>query len=552
MLPDLTFPSIAFGPRDVPWDMNVLLYVGASAAHATEVQHRLARGEFGNPLSSRLPLVKTFHEFLRDDIADGVTRDSTGNKRLHLRYFYAYADEEGLEMDRESITTSYFHWVASLHVRVRQREGGDNSRKSISRVAAYQYAISVGALIDRAFERASPIIDLTPLRMKGRRKSPIGIQAEKQNLLDTEKFGHAIREICDGLSFDFISQASFPLHLKLSGGQTLVWSKPAANTRAEFNITGVLQNTYGIVCFRIEAEFLMFIGQTGMNKTQALMLKLSRFRYYSYEGGYKVREYKGRKRGGVEFTIFKHYRAHLERYLQWRARIFPESTDLFPFVSLPGTRPQMKFNNSRVKPKLKEVGIPYITPQTFRGTRVNWLLRKTGDLNVTAEMAQHAQKTTREVYHRPSLQRAVPQAGHFWMKVDPALKTEAVVPGACNGQPKAVPEVPLGAPEPDCRTSSGCIWCINLRYVDSLDHVWGLSTFRHLKRLELARTSLSPKQAGEVPSQLAIERVTEILEEIGNSTKERGEWVREAELRMQEGSYHPSFRLKVEILEGIV
>jgi hypothetical protein len=549
-LPNFTFPSVEYGPRDVPWNMNVLLYKGGASCHARIVQEKISEGAFGRPLQSRAPLVEEFHGLIRDDLADGAARDSALRKIRDLRYFYAYADEQGLEVSKTSVVQSYLLWASSLHAKTRQATSPKNNGEKLGRRTAYEYVVTVGGLIDKVFERVSPIVDLTPLRYRRGRNSAIGIQAEKQNLLDTERFGHAIREICDSLTFEFIKEQTYPIRLKLETGEEIVWYGSPINSRAVLQSGALPPERFGLINFRIEAEFLVFIAQTGMNKTQALRLKLCRFSYYSFEGGYKVREYKRRKHGGVEFVIFRHYRAYFEKYLQWRARIFPDSTDLFPFVSLPGTRVQSRFNNCRIKSKLKEVGIPYIPPQTVRGTRVNWLLRKTGDPNITSQMAQHAQRTWREQYHRPSLQRTAGQVGHYWLKVDPALATESVAPGACEGRPNAIPNIPPAVAKPDCRTGSGCLWCESLRHVDTLDHVWGLCTFRHLKRLELSRTSLQAEDAGDVPSQLAIERIDEILAEIRESNSDRNEWVKEGELRVLEGTYHPSFKAKIQELEG--
>src|SRR3546814_1685373 len=83
----------------------------------------------------------------------------------------------------------------------------------------------------------------------------------------------------------------------------------------------------------------MFISQTGMNLAQAHNIKVGDFHYSSYLDGYQVRRrYKARRHGDVEFYIYEDYRAHFERYLEWRRAIFPDDSDglMFPLVRVGG------------------------------------------------------------------------------------------------------------------------------------------------------------------------------------------------------------------------
>lgn len=57
----------------------------------------------------------------------------------------------------------------------------------------------------------------------------------------------------------------------------------------------------------------------------------------------------------------------------------------------------------------------------LRNSRVNRLLRRSGDLELTAEMAQHAEQTLLGIYERPSQQRAMGEIMRFWNCADPSL-----------------------------------------------------------------------------------------------------------------------------------
>ncbi len=236
----------------------------------------------------------------------------------------------------------------------------------------------------------------------------------------------------------------------------------------------------------------MFIGQTGMNYAQSHRLALRNFSYSSDIDGYKVREYKQRRKGEVLFEIFSEYRSHFERYLEWRRGLFPKSENrIFPIIRQEDTRETSPISFEPIQNACEQAGITWVPPRTLRGTRVNWLLRRSGDPDLTAEIAQHHKQTLLREYDKPSLQLAVNEITRFHLRNDPALAEKmpllAVAPGECDGIPEPSPFRPKSAPEPDCKRPSGCLWCEHHRDLDSFDYVWSLGCFRHLKILELSR-----------------------------------------------------------------
>jgi hypothetical protein len=68
---------------------------------------------------------------------------------------------------------------------------------------------------------------------------------------------------------------------------------------------------------------------------------------------------------------------------------------------------------------------------------------------------------------------------------------------------------------------------------------------RYLKTIEAALIF----KIDETPSDLSIERLTQKLDWYRKSSKKRNDWVEEAELRIEEGSYHPSWSSIIEFLE---
>jgi hypothetical protein len=194
--------------------------------------------------------------------------------------------------------------------------------------------------------------------------------------------------------------------------------------------------------------------------------------------------------------------------------------------------------------------IAYIPPSDLRNTRVNWLLRKSGDPDLSAELAQHTKETLLSDYDKPSLQRAIVETIRFWSKADPHLsRTQSVVLGDCTGVPLEVADRPIEAPRPDCVKASGCLWCQNHRDVDSFDYVWALSSFMHLKRIELSKISNVEKMPP--PAELSVARIQEKLRWYEQSSELRCDWVQEAQIRITEGDYHPDFHIEISELEGV-
>lgn len=551
-LPDLTFPEVEFGARETPWDMCILLYKGASDTRINIAGKQIAEGAFGNPQFDRIELVCALHEEIRSALEGGASRETALAQFEYVKDFFGFADRAGLPLTLDTVTDTYCAWGDWLKSRTRLKRvrgksiarRGDADKRPISMHSAYTYASMVGGLLDNVLERPSRIIALTPLRRERRRNTAVGVQAEKQNLADTFIFGNMIQDICDALTLQVVLKDPLPVNIKLRSGKVIKRGRP---TTAE----DAMAVRYPVANFRIEAELMMFLAQTGMNRAEALSLQLRHFAYVSHLDSYRVKEYKGRRRGIVLFEVFKEYRPHFERYLAWRRKIFPDSSLLFPFIGVGGSRHEARFDAARLRVVCRELVIPFISPRLLRNTRVNWLLRRSGDPELTADMAQHTKQVTLQVYHRPSLQRAMTEIVHFWRRFSPdSLRTNAVAPGGCTGTPKEMPDIPQNATKPDCNRASGCLWCVHHRDIDTFDYVWALGTFHHLKLIELSRSQLPKRDDDVPPAKLAIDRIIGKLRWFEESNAVRRQWVDEAQARVNEGDFHPHFREEVLSLEG--
>lgn len=563
-LPDLTFPDQTYGRHETPWDLRRFLYQGGASTNVRDVGKKIDAGELGQPLVERIELVRQIHEVLVNYLARGGGRHTVMSKIERLKAFFGWADSTGTTLDLASIEGSYLQWTDSLLQRIRVE-------KSLTKESAYTDGNSVGSLLDRVLGRRKPIIQTTRLHRPKRGSRAVSPKADKQNLEQTFAFGHFLLDIADGLNLQAI-WGPLPVRIPLRNGTVLEeWSglkspatlkapnpefprqakinaKNAAKNRAAYEADRTLRTRYPLVNLRIQAEMFMLMGQPAVNLAQVHQLRMDQWKFKPCAHGFEVRTYKHRRWGPVVFEIYSEYRKVFERYLEWRAEIFPDDPDglLFPLIGN-GRHLETAPDFGTLKIRCKRAGVMYLAPGVLRNTNTNWILRRTNDPDLTAEEKQHATKTLIGVYEKPSQQRAMIQSKVFWAKADPAQS--AAGPGSCTGKaPEPIPDIPPTATQPDCATPSGCLFCTHQRDIDSLDHFWSLASYRLLKSYELAanRQPESRKDLPKHPAEIAIDRLTAKLAFIQASSTKREAWVKEALLRIEEGRYHPDWAAMIE------
>lgn len=550
-------------------DLSRLLYMGGAASRADLAALALQDGALGSVLPERIELVKRAHGAINGKLTAGGSKATAKTQIKNLVAFFAWAEKGGYVLSLESAQTAYIHWTDHLLHR-------QNVAKNISQSTTYTQGRIVGQVLDDVLGRPSPMIELTRLKEPNKRKSAQGIKADKQNLESTFAFGWLVQDICDGLSLGVI-WGPRPVRIPLRSGKELMLrvgqhakSRRIVNRtpqrersrqqkkiarQADFESNKTIQSRAPLVNLRILAELLVFIGQTGMNLAQANQLKLRHFSYASDIDGYKVRDYKARRAGEVLFEIFKEYRSHFDRYLEWRRSLFPDDERLFPLLRTNGAHSESRPYFGLIQQACKDAGIAWQPPSVLRATRVNWLLRRTGSADLTAEMAQHHKQTLIRNYEVPSQQRAIGEIMRFWQNADPTLSRSiplvSVAPGACDGKPSVSPLKPSQATAPDCTHPSGCLWCEHHRDIDTFEYVWALGCFRHLKTLEVGRYHPPfGEQVDKHPGHWAIERITGKLAWFRDSNSTRLAWVEEAMARVEEGNYHPDWSRLIEDMEG--
>ncbi|HAS1942836.1 site-specific integrase [Enterobacter asburiae] len=562
---DLSFPMLEYGATETPWDLKPFLFRGGASERVKRVALQISQGELGSILTERIELVRLLHEHLTADLAGGGSRFSVKNKIHALRTFFSWADSEGFDLSLETIPNIFVRW--SDHLRHRHLV-----ERSLSEASIYDLARLTATILDRILGRQSSLSKSTRVR-KPRGKGKVHLsKADKQSLHNTFLFGHFLADICDSLTAE-ATVGPLPVCIRFRTGQVLEhWSglprpdklaarltKPRHPSEKEikrlrrlaWEEDRTLRTRQSLVNLRIQSELLIFIAQTGLNLQQAHTLRLEQFHYTSHLDGYQVRTYKNRREGEVLFEIFSGYRNWLQRYLEWRSEWFDDEPDglLFPLMRSGGRIQEKATQFEHIKRISHELGVPMVTPRQLRGTRINWLLRETRNPSQVAEWAQHTTETLIRVYADPHPHTSMIEIARFHQQTDPFLSPPA--PGRCvSASPESLDLAPDNAPRPDCINAAGCLFCSQHRDIESEDHVWSLSSLRHLKSLELARYRPPTLQLATVhPALVVIDRLTAKLRFFEESSEVRRVWVEEASARIIEGNYHPAWEGFIRLAE---
>jgi len=526
------------------------------------------------PKPERREVLAASVEYFETLLVKGVPKASVVTKMDNMNRFMKFVDRKDLKLTKETLGSAYLAYAEDLFVKTQMKP------RKLGPMTALGYGLELSEVFSdvldlSGYEKLFYKTRLTRISQKAGKKAP---KFEKQNLEETFRIGRLVTALSANLTPDVIlgpMPVSFSVDLggdwvekeitlnpyRLGEG-SWIYSQDVAPQRTHAQnmhlklrgaISSLEESPYRRLLFmlRVISEFYIFLAQSGANLSVASELRRDKMKYRSYGDRWLVKAYKRRRGGEVEFEIFKEYRPYFKRYISFLERMLPDSDRLFPKLGRQAEEVDQPVSLAlQLKRLTKQMGVPYVPPSSIRKTRTNWYLRRSGDETLTAEQNQHTKEVLREQYEAPSQQKAMGQITRFWNEFDPIKKGEvdkSASGGECNGIPEESDAKPPSVVSPNCINPTGCLWCKNLRDVDSFDFVWSLISFRYLKTLEAG--SLLQKET--TPADEAINRVTEKLYWFRSSGNEREEWVQEAELRIEEEHFHPDWSPVIEFLDCV-
>lgn len=574
ILPDIRIRSIPVGPRGYGYDLKRFLYRGAASSNRHFLDERIAKGDFGPPLIDRLAFLKSMHELIEDAPLSPNSKISWWNK---VSRFIQWVDRQRVDthLSLETAKSLYLGYADHLKQRVRIQK---NLKPSSAYSELTTLARVLGPVLDPDVQTAHRALrDLASIPLPKSSKRSRGIHADKQRLDHTFTFGRFLGDVCAALTKEAV-RGPLPIDIAVSDGEQTLRLAPF-NLKFDLDIDqipgkqsreralrvrsalpphiDVKEARTSLINLRIRAEMLIFIAQTSMNLSQVKDLPRAKYRWQVDDENYIVRSvYKPRRQGVARFMVFRSYREHFTQYLAWldALGLSEEDDRLFPILyhaQIPAAYSSPNFDT--ILRHCKSLGITYVGPRELRRTRVNWLLRRSHDPDLTAEMAAHTRETLLRIYEDGDLQSASQEIGAYYAQKDPALLQQRDSPACLKGNdaPHPLPDIPKEAPQPDCATPEGCLWCEHFRDVLAPDYCWRLASHRHLKSLEI--TLFHPSAVKPIhPGYLVIERLNMKLKAIAARSVACADWVKNAEEQIREGDYHPHWAHLIETVEDLI
>lgn len=571
-LPDLRIRS-PYSDDNKPFlNLGRYLYVSGARHDARWVHRKIENGDLGVPQIDRIEVLLAIKEEMDTRLISGSSLRSIQTYMSEIKLFLVFFEDHQLSFSLKQLVPNYLNYSEHLFMVSHQKSARVKKTTYYNRLSMLSNLL--GAIL--GIPREELLITRVRMKPPPSLKKSVGRAAEKQNLEETFKLGNFLVCLIAGLSIEAILGTP-PLIIPIRAGlvendqvrlsvglknhewlskprnQWTVWQKNNYPTLVKaISPVNSIEGTrrWELVNMRVCAEFLLFIAQTGMNLTQAMKLERGSLKYKSVGDSWYVRCYKNRKGGEVTFNIYKSYKPYLEQYQTFINYFFPDSKLLFPLFLQNGIESDSRsaLKGRTMRRLALKYGIPWVPAKMLRNTRVNWLLRRSGDEDLTAEMAQHTREVLRDRYERPSQQRTIIEVIRFWNKHDPITQGDlvgSVIGSQCGGKPEATEDKPSSTVEPNCVNPAGCLWCKRHRDVETFDYVWSLASMRHLKSIEASLT-LSQETT---PADLVLERLSTKLNWFKSFNPQHAQWVIEAEDRVEEGEYHPSWCQIIGFLE---
>ncbi len=544
-LPDLTVNHRKIdNPASATWNLTPCIYIGGTEINTQRAGFLDELSQLPLKTEAFIGIVEQCKAHAGGLLDSGASQHSICSQIKFIKYFIGYADKQRKQLDSvKSIHQTLFTFAEYLFTRA--------TLKQIKPDTAYGTTLSCASFLNGALEELQFSINQTRLRRKQKSRRAMGRNAEKVRLSDSVELANFCYELTQSFEPASLTSGYLPILVTLNKQEVNLTSAGGRKSSELLSKDFTQTSAYQAFNTRIVAEVMIVLAMTIQNQAPTYLLKRVKFDYKPLGEKYEIREFKARRGGEVLFTIPKPYRPYFERYLVFLDNYAPDSEWLFPHLMKgKGFRKRTASDTNKLERLCARYNVPWVSPSRFRSLGENLLMRMSSDAKTASDYAGHAVATFRESYEFPSLQRAMIQIGRFWDENDPLTQgkpTVSLFNSSCNGTPKPVEDATNKLPKPDCINATGCIGCVNFRDDDSFDYVWNLHSFRYLEII----ASSSHRTKETKSANIAIDWVNLKINWFNTSKNpERREWVEEAQMRIEEGEYHPHWSRKIHKFEG--
>lgn len=290
------------------FDLTRFLYSGSASLRSNVAYQKIAAEQLGSPQASRLELLVAIKEELEGRLHSGQSAQSLPHYITTLVGFIRFLDDNNLSFELSSLEENFLEYAEFLFVRHKTKGSG------LSQNSAYLKAAILSTIFGSilSIPETVRLVNRTRLRSKKVSVKAASSRAEKQSLESTFRQGNLLTDIAAGLSKESV-YGTLPLIIKVREG--LIESREiylyagllemewdSATSMSEWSVSEKVRyrkalkrreavsyiaprkggaRRWLLVNLRVQAEFLIFVAQTGMNLTQAKQLGRGALKYKS-------------------------------------------------------------------------------------------------------------------------------------------------------------------------------------------------------------------------------------------------------------------------------
>ena len=547
------------GTRPSSYDMRVLAFRNGWSLSPLQTTSPTRKWHLGLSVRKRIPVVSSIYEFMLSREKSGISMRSAGAELNAIRKFWHFCEAANLSLEQKNkkgFGLALFEWKEALSKDIRANRLTERSARG--------YISMVSKLLAAAIDISSE--ELLGRRHSTRRAKIQSTEHEKVDIKAVDRFLEDLTDICEAFNESRLL-APWPLPINFRDGSVAFYSqggrKPLLDTPSQDALRHRATHMRSVditlrrraLTVRVQAEFLRFIGMTGMNLTPVKELNLSDVTFKSISGEYIVSGFKNRSGSNVQFRIPTNYRPQFENWLTFRRTAFNwiKSEKLFPFLDLNGEESSCGAERGfrGVVAIMRKASRPYFHPRNLRYCRAQKALRTVisgADIRKVAQDLQHSLPTLLQSYTRGSLATASLELGTYLATIPERAKAQRIrAGGACAAPKEPLPIVePNLAATPDCIHPAGCYFCQHFRAIESYDGIHAMLSYKEYLRLRAGKTPSNMRSWESVAP--IISRIDAFIDQICSSNPERAKDVNVVKLALNNGDIHPFWRGWTELI----
>ncbi|MDN6883826.1 hypothetical protein QMO14_09485 [Variovorax sp. CAN2819] len=539
------------GTSCTQYDLRALFWRNGHALGPRWSRSGAHRSASGSVREQSYPILEAIQRGYRTAQAEGTSLRTLGNSLVSLRTFWAHCEEHRLFPLKDSQagwSASLSHWVDALWQKVRCGKLAERSAGAAS--------WGVAGVLARALE-VSPasIVGRTVMpRINASRGAPP--RHEKIDLAVIDQFIEDLADIASAITRESL-EGNWPLKIDFRSGAVLRYRGSGRPSQTSNSYLADATTKAKAVSIRTQAECLRFIGMTGANLQVALDLRTEDISFESMSGSYRVRGLKNRRHDQVDVRIPRTYRSTFERWLSFRADLYPDSSvlRLFPLWSKEGKESTAKGERGfqQLRALLKLAGRPCVSAALLRFAKSQRLLRLEaidGNLKTVAGELQNELGTLYRSYMRGSQQMATVELGSFIKTIAPKASQQRLRDGGSCADPDHPQLITIATdrvPAPDCRNPAGCLFCENYRGIASKDYLHSVLSYKEFLRLRAGTTPLE-SQVWTASIRPTMERIDAFVCKVAETSERLREQMEEVRGFIDAGKFHARWVGWIELL----